>query len=235
MTLTSNRTEWLTLGEASVLLGVHPMTLRAWVDTGLVRAFRTPGGHRRFLRTELLQFMERQRTDAPARALVPASDRTLEQIRTAMGTPPIQQSTWYGRLSDEQRARHRELGQRLLGLLLQFATRRENAQEFLAQARDLAHAYGTEIAHSGLDTVDLARAFLFFRRSIVNAAYSPENPHVQADRDGVHLLQRINTFMDELLIATLEAYEASRAAEMKLAAAPAGGKRSKSHKSSEKR
>src|SRR6266496_1212828 len=39
---------WLTLHEASERLDVHPATLRQWADRGRVRAFRTPGGHRRF-------------------------------------------------------------------------------------------------------------------------------------------------------------------------------------------
>ena len=51
-TLTSSaRSPWLSLGEASRLLGVTPATLRRWADHGDVAAFVTPGGHRRFPRT----------------------------------------------------------------------------------------------------------------------------------------------------------------------------------------
>ena len=52
--------EWLTLTEASRLLGVHPMTLRSWVDAGLIEAFRTPGGHRRLLVAELRDFLDQR-------------------------------------------------------------------------------------------------------------------------------------------------------------------------------
>lgn len=46
--------EWLTIREASALVGVSVATLRRWCDAGEVRAFTTPGGHRRFLRSAVL-------------------------------------------------------------------------------------------------------------------------------------------------------------------------------------
>ena len=44
---------WLGLGEACRTLGVNESTLRRWADAALVRTFRTPGGHRRFLLADL--------------------------------------------------------------------------------------------------------------------------------------------------------------------------------------
>lgn len=38
----------LSTGEAARELGVHPNTLRGWVDRGLVPAIRLPSGYRRF-------------------------------------------------------------------------------------------------------------------------------------------------------------------------------------------
>lgn len=41
------------LGEAAERLGVHPVTLRRWSESGKIRAVRTPGGHRRFPESEI--------------------------------------------------------------------------------------------------------------------------------------------------------------------------------------
>jgi excisionase family DNA binding protein len=198
--------EWLTLTQASALLGIHPITLRSWADAGLVRMFRTPGGHRRFRRAELLAFVE-QTHPAQTREIVPTADQTLARIRSELESQPIRQSGWYAKLSDKQRALHRELGQRLLGLLLQFVSRNENADEFLEHARNLSRQYGLELAHAQLGASELARAFLFFRHAIINATYHPSGAHAQGDAEGVRLLGRINTFMDELLVAALHHYD----------------------------
>jgi excisionase family DNA binding protein len=73
--------DWLTLGKASQILGVHPTTLRAWVDAGLVHAFLTPGGHRRFQAAELRALINRRRAGVETRALIAVPDQTLQQIR----------------------------------------------------------------------------------------------------------------------------------------------------------
>ena len=51
--------DWLTLGQAAKYLGVAQSTIRKWSDTGRVPAFYTPGGHRRYRRTDLDAFLER--------------------------------------------------------------------------------------------------------------------------------------------------------------------------------
>ena len=51
--------EWLTLGQAARFLGVAQSTIRKWSDQGRVPAFYTPGGHRRYRRTDLEAFLDR--------------------------------------------------------------------------------------------------------------------------------------------------------------------------------
>ena len=51
--------EWLTLGQAAKYLGVAQSTMRKWSDLGRVSAFYTPGGHRRYRRADLDQFLDR--------------------------------------------------------------------------------------------------------------------------------------------------------------------------------
>jgi excisionase family DNA binding protein len=59
--------EWLTLGQAAAFLGAAQSTVRKWADSGRLPAFYTPGGHRRFRRTDLEAFLTGGRT-APAAA-----------------------------------------------------------------------------------------------------------------------------------------------------------------------
>ncbi|HSK15709.1 MAG TPA: response regulator [Gaiellaceae bacterium] len=52
--------EWLTLGQAAAYLGAAQSTVRKWADDGQLPAFYTPGGHRRFRRTDLDRFLAGQ-------------------------------------------------------------------------------------------------------------------------------------------------------------------------------
>ncbi len=51
--------DWLTLGQAATFLGVAQSTIRKWSDLGRVPAFYTPGGHRRYRRSDLEAFIDR--------------------------------------------------------------------------------------------------------------------------------------------------------------------------------
>ena len=55
----TNEPDWLTLGQAAKYLGVAQSTIRKWSDVGRVPAFYTPGGHRRYRRSDLDTFLER--------------------------------------------------------------------------------------------------------------------------------------------------------------------------------
>src|SRR5689334_20241037 len=61
--------DWLSLQEASALLGVATSTLRRWGDAGRVPMKRTLGGHRRFARDVVAQLAGAQ---APKTELMPA-------------------------------------------------------------------------------------------------------------------------------------------------------------------
>jgi excisionase family DNA binding protein len=55
----SGEADWLTLGQAAKYIGVAQSTIRKWSDQGRVPAFYTPGGHRRYRRSDLDNFLER--------------------------------------------------------------------------------------------------------------------------------------------------------------------------------
>ena len=63
----ANEPDWLTLGQAARYLGVAQSTIRKWSDVGRVPAFYTPGGHRRYKRSDLEAFLERSGPGKPAR------------------------------------------------------------------------------------------------------------------------------------------------------------------------
>ena len=47
----------VSISKAADYLGVFPLTLRNWEKKGLIKTFRTPGGHRRYKTKELDRIM----------------------------------------------------------------------------------------------------------------------------------------------------------------------------------
>ena len=78
--------EWLTLGQAARFLGVAQSTIRKWSDQGRVPAFYTPGGHRRYRRSDLESFLDRSGPGGKTKAgplvlLVDDDDKVRELVR----------------------------------------------------------------------------------------------------------------------------------------------------------
>jgi excisionase family DNA binding protein len=86
--VTANEPDWLTLGRAAKYLGMAQSTIRKWSDDGRLRAFYTPGGHRRYRRVDLDAFLEQGASSASRRGegqrlilIVDDDDRLREFVR----------------------------------------------------------------------------------------------------------------------------------------------------------
>lgn len=78
--------DWLTLGQAAKYLGVAQSTIRKWSDHGRVPAFYTPGGHRRYRRPDLDNFLNRSgpggsTQQGPLVLIVDDDERVREYVR----------------------------------------------------------------------------------------------------------------------------------------------------------
>jgi excisionase family DNA binding protein len=60
------RAVYFTSHAVAKLLRVSPSTVLSWIDRGLVSAHRTPGGHRRVRRDDLIAFLKQQELPVPA-------------------------------------------------------------------------------------------------------------------------------------------------------------------------
>jgi excisionase family DNA binding protein len=66
--------DWLTLGQAAAFLGAAQSTVRKWADGGRLPAFYTPGGHRRFRRSDLEAFLAVPRGGSAQRSILVVDD-----------------------------------------------------------------------------------------------------------------------------------------------------------------
>ncbi|MCH7735992.1 MAG: helix-turn-helix domain-containing protein [Chloroflexi bacterium] len=190
----TEKSQWLSLRDACRLLQVSNTTLRQWADNGYLRVYRTPGGHRRFLRDDVESFanapeqaQEQSRGDA-------IEDSALRKIRRSLGRNDVLQQSWYQSIEEGGKVRMRLFGRRLLTLLLQESGPRRRRQESLEEAHLLGREYGTEMSERGVTLKDTLEAFVFFRTMVLDST----NPSTWS---------RIIEAADRVLIGLADSYE----------------------------
>ncbi len=200
----------ITVQQASEMLGVHPSTLRAWVKRGKLKAVRTAGGHRRFSARDVRAFAERQDSGhdsaQDAQLLIHSA---LGRARMALGDGELAAQDWYRGYDERAREQHREMGRRLLGLMLHYLNARDERTQvarILREARKLGSEYGAIGARRGLPLGDSMRAFLFFRDSLLESVLQLREV-VGASADSLTTYRLINQFANEVLLAMVATYE----------------------------
>jgi excisionase family DNA binding protein len=195
---------WLDLSEAARLLGVHFTTLRRWADSGKIPCTRTPGGRRRFRRSDLqaLSIENKTQPGASTPREVDASILAHRQIHQQ----DMQKEQWMGQLGEVERIRFKYTGQMMLGLLMQYNSRIQGGEAFLNEAERVMGDYGVTCCKAGMSISDTTRAFLFFRRSITDMIFDTSALQEPFDDGAKRLFQRTNQFFDALLLSVLEGY-----------------------------
>ncbi|HET7030866.1 MAG TPA: helix-turn-helix domain-containing protein [Candidatus Limnocylindrales bacterium] len=197
--------DWVGLSEASRLLGVSPATVRRWTDDGRLRAFTTPGGHRRFSRTALRRLLPADRARRPAiggGGLTPSRiSRTYRRANRQVAAD----LPWVLTLTDEQRGLFRTHGQVLAGAILQHldADEPENAGHHLRSAAISASEYGELASGLGLSLSQTVEGFLRFRAPFHQELAAAARRRGFDSAETTDLLVAAERAMDHLLVATM--------------------------------
>jgi excisionase family DNA binding protein len=194
---------WLGLTEASSLLGVSPGTLRRWSDSGRVKAFTTPGGHRRFSRAALQRLLPAERQRRPAVvATALTGERLTRAYRRRLGHPA---APWLVTLDAQAVEGFRRRGIALAAALIRHLDAEpgpEQDQEIETAAR-LASEYGRACAASGLSLSQTVEGFLLFRAPFVAELAAAARRRGFDASEATDLLQAAEQAMDRLLVATM--------------------------------
>jgi excisionase family DNA binding protein len=201
---TRRRNGWLTLGQACRVLGVDESTLRRWADSGYVRVFRTPGGHRRFAEPELQELLAGRASSKSYREL---GELAITRIRRQLHRRSAQESAWYATVGEESKERLRPLGRRLAALAAEYLRRKSRRSSLLEDARALGREYGKELASSGLPLSQAVEAFIFFRRNLDEATKDASQRHGLAPADAIDACQQVTSLADHVLVGITEAYQ----------------------------
>lgn len=206
----SQDTDWLTLGEASRLLGVAPETLRRWADRGRVPSFVTMGGHRRFSRRAMLGLLPAERERRPRLSeLGTSAERLALAYRRKLPAERRPLDHWLSRLDPVELSQFRLLGSRIAAALLAHLDA-EDATDALArldEASSLARQYGSHSGRLQLPLSEAVAAFLRFRGPFIDELARTARQRGLDTREATELLVEAQAACDRLLLSFLEGWQ----------------------------
>lgn len=193
---------WLSLGQARTRLGVAEGTLRKWADSGHVRSFRTPGGHRRFAPDDIVAL---QNGETPPAQDQDNAELAVNRVRRQL-QDSLQTKTWYQNLSEPSRSRLRLMGRRLMEITMQYYSRKQNRAPLLTEVREIGQDYGHEMAAANLALADLMEAFAFHQRSAADSIEGVLLPSTTPE-EALQMGKEIALVGIEVLFAMVRAWE----------------------------
>ena len=194
----------MTLHEVSVQLGVAPSTVRRWADAGRIPARRTEGGHRRFDPAAVRALRSSLAPPEPRAVGGPPSIGQLAVSSKRIGQHPWHANFAAAAVGEEMRG----LGQRLLGLLIQYLVWQGDTSRFLHDGRQMGAKYGEIARDAGISMRDTMQAFLYFRGTFWRTALQmPAVTQASDVAEVMRIAERIDHFMNEVLLSTIAAYE----------------------------
>ena len=199
---------WLSLREACSLLEVNEATLRQWADSGRIRAYRTPGGHRRFS-AEAVRALIARSSEPAANGREPRwTDTAIQRVRRRLKSNQTASQPWYQSMDETTRSRMRLLGRRLLSIAADYSTQHRMRADLVAEARLIGEEYGAEMTRQGTSLRDALEAFVFFRTFLLENVLGND---YAASGGSSQLWRSVNLLADQMLLSLASCYEAAHA------------------------
>lgn len=196
--------EWLSLSDAAQVLGVHPSTVRLWSDKGVLPVHKTQGGHRRYKRSEITLWVESSRT---SREIEPENmmQEVVRNVRMQISEGRLQAESWYQKLDEDARAQYRLSSRSLFHGLMQYVT--ASGEDASTESYAIGYEYASRARRYNLSYVDAAKAFLFFRDTLVSSVIKIYGDAKVPSARASQMYTKVHTFTDEILISLLQTYE----------------------------
>ncbi|NWG17507.1 MAG: helix-turn-helix domain-containing protein [Chloroflexi bacterium] len=201
-----SESEWISLRHAAEILGVHPATVRNWADKGDLPSRRTPGGHRRFRKADLMNYAAAHSELQPLEVQV-IIQNALGQTRMQVSGGDLGEQPWYAALGEDTRSRLRGMGVRTLEAIRKYLAQGA-PDELLQSAIALGGEYAAALSKNNLALPDAVRGYLYFTDFVTNSVltWSEITPTRNSPADWVTLLRHVNNFMNTLLLSIIEYY-----------------------------
>lgn len=196
--------EWLSLSDAAEVLGVHPSTVRLWSDKGVLPVHKTQGGHRRYRRSEISLWAE---SSQKSREIEPENmmQEIIRNVRMQISEGSLQAESWYQRLDEDARVQYRMSARSLFHGLMNYVS--ANDEEAASEAYAIGYEYASRARRYSMSYVDAAKAFLFFRDSLIESVIKVYGDSRVPVPQASKMYSKMHKFTDDILISLLQTYE----------------------------
>lgn len=198
----------LSISEASHILGVSEVTLRQWTDEGKIKAFITPGGHRRYSMLNLKKFMGTQHKSQGIKDLATRLEYTAP-VHREIAASYFQRSDLYSKLNPEAQQYFASLGRSFLNLLIKFVSEPLKREENLKQVKEAGSAFGRMAARQGLTLTETMQAFIQHRHPILKVTTDMMKKHENVNRRIIDSILLVNQALDQALLSLVVSHQQS--------------------------
>ena len=201
-----NQQSLVSISEASNILGVSEVTLRQWTDGGKMKAFITPGGHRRYSRLELKKFISSRQKVLGIKDLVAELEDTV-QLHREIARKSLGTTSWYSKLAQESQEHLGDLGRRLLNLIIRYITEPSKREEIIELVHNVGRDHGETLANLGLPLTNSIEAFIMHRNPVMNVAAHLMRKKEAFNERVVEAIPLVDQVMDEALVSLVASHQ----------------------------
>jgi len=198
--------EIVSISEASHILGVNEATLRQWTDEGKLKAFITPGGHRRYSRADLRKFTTSSRKTLGIKDLAVEIGDT-SKLHREIARKFLEDNPSFRQPGPGFNKHLADLGRSLLALVVKYVGEPSTRQEMISAAREIGTGFGSTLAEMGLPLTDSVAAFLSHRDPFMKAAIHLISKREQVSGSIMEAIPLANRFIDEALVSMIAAHQ----------------------------
>ncbi|MBN1368950.1 MAG: helix-turn-helix domain-containing protein [Dehalococcoidaceae bacterium] len=206
MDTNSSKETWLSIGEACRILGVSEATLRQWTDDRQIRVFITPGGHRRYERKQLEEFMDSRRNVLGMKDLIARLEDTAAPHRE-IGSSFSSPANASVKLDESQKRHLAHLGRNLLDLIIAYVSEPDKRDEIMLEAGSVGQSFGTCLAEAELSLTDSIQSFIAHRRPIIDGVMTMMKQREIVAEEILACLPLIDNIIDQTLLELTRAYQ----------------------------
>ena len=202
--------ELLTISEAAEILGVSEPALRTWTDEGQIKAFVTPGGHRRYLRSDLKKFIGLNQKRLGIKSLTEKLEGTAT-VHRDMDATLVNSGPWRRQMDEATQQKFSSLGRQLLTLLNQCITKPSRPDETVIAAREIGRSYGELTRDLDMPLIASIRAFIQHRQPMLNTIFDMTKKGEMTERQIAEAVPMVDQAIDEALVALVTEHQRTSA------------------------